>query len=444
MTIKWRLGVVAVQLCVLTLTTWWVTGAPVSATNWFLGGLLAIVISPQLWEPFFPKPADTIGNGIIFLFIYATAKHTLTKPVWDAAAFTILTAILLAITAVLLGRQAGAVRVARVARLVSQVATAKLIYSIVFVLSAVEWKPLIDLTLWRILGAWVVILLIGAINWQAVWSAATGGAAPCRIEGNIGPSTLLVSAPEIPHAGSFVTLASASFETDGVVLNRIRRADDAWAEIHILKPSDWHELISRPPVKLSICKQPKEGFVGSVDAGSTERTLRFVSTKRLEVSQVVGVFAPDNPIPVIYQIVGAKVERTEVKGGAHLIVRAEALQLGIFDTQTLRFIRDRWVPTPGASVFEVPESVLQPGVAAPEDWLLLGHVIGTKVPVYLDLNAACEGHLAVLGMTKMGKDEPRISSRRCARETPVGYHLGSDWGIREPASTVRCQYGDRI
>lgn len=326
MTIKWRLAIVAVQLCVLTIATWWTTGAAVSANNWFLAGLLAIVISPQLWEPFFPKPADTIGNGIIFLFLYATARPTFTKPVWDAAAVAILVAVLLAIIAVALGRQeTGTVRVARVARLVSQVATAKVIYSVVFVLSAVEWKPLTDLGFWRVLGAWAVILLIGAINWQAVWSAATGRAAPCRIEGNIGPSILLVSAPEIPQAGSFVTLTSATFETDAVVLNRIRRADDDWAEIHILKPSDWHELVSRPPAKISVCKQPREGFVGSVDAGSTERALRFVSTKRLEVSQVVGVFAPDNPIPVIYQIVGAKVERTEVKGGAHLIVRAEAL-----------------------------------------------------------------------------------------------------------------------
>ena len=35
--------------------------------------------------------------------------------------------------------------------------------------------------------------------------------------------------------------------------------------------------------------------------------------------------------------------------------------------------------------------------------LLLGHVVGTDVPIFLDCAATCEGHLTILGMTKMGK-----------------------------------------
>ena len=312
--------------------------------------------------------------------------------------------ITLAAAAILLGRQGGAqARVGRAARLLAQIANAKSIYSAVFVLSAIEWRPILDILFWRIIAAWVVILLLGIVNWQAIWSTAIGRASPCRIEGNVGPSILLISAPQLPPAGSFVSLDSPKLSAEGVILNRIRRSDDDWAEVHVLDPNNWDALITRPPAKISIVSESRQSFVGSVDVGSTDRSLRFISTKRLEVSQVVAVVGAGSQPPVIYQIVGAKIERADVKGGGHLVTRAEAVQLGIFDTQSLRFSRDRWVPTPGASVVEVPEAALTPVAPPPQNWLLLGHVIGTRVPVYIDVIAACEGHLAILGMTKMGK-----------------------------------------
>lgn len=107
--------------------------------------------------------------------------------------------------------------------------------------------------------------------------------------------------------------------------------------------------------------------------------------------------------PLIYQIVAAKIERSEVKGGGHLLVRAEAVQLGVFDIKTLMFVRNRWVPSPGAAVTEVTANTFTSDVSPPQSWLLLGHVIGTSVPVYIDTDAAVQGHLAILGMTKMGK-----------------------------------------
>jgi DNA helicase HerA-like ATPase len=34
---------------------------------------------------------------------------------------------------------------------------------------------------------------------------------------------------------------------------------------------------------------------------------------------------------------------------------------------------------------------------------LMGHLIGTEIPLFLDPSILCEGHLAILGMTRMGK-----------------------------------------
>lgn len=401
MTIRWRLLVLAAQLTILLCITFHLTGSVYTSQIWFLGGLLAIAINPQLWEPYFPKPADVIGNGLIFLFIFATTQQTITKDVWMAAAFVVTISILLSVFALLLGfRKDRLARLGRAARLLSQFGTAKTIYSGVFVLSAIEWRPSLDIVFWKLMGAWILILWIGSVNWESVYYGLTGQAVPVRVEGNIGPSVLLLSGIQMPAAGSCVELISKTVVAEAVVLNRIRRPEDDWAEVHVLDSGHCGSLITGPPLKIRVVSSRHDRFLGSVDAGSTEGTLRFLAIRAMEVSQVVAT-EDESGRSVIYQIIGARIDRSEVKGGGQLVVRAEAQQLGIFDVQSSRFIRHRWVPKPGAAVFSQPEvSATSP---PPSDWLLLGKVSGTEVPVYLNLNAACEGHLAILGMTKMGK-----------------------------------------
>ncbi|MCK4821451.1 DUF87 domain-containing protein [bacterium] len=112
------------------------------------------------------------------------------------------------------------------------------------------------------------------------------------------------------------------------------------------------------------------------------------------------------PIPsgetVLYQISSAEVERLSVKNDSTLIVRVVANQIGCFNQRTSFLERHRWVPEPGASVTE-PSTTLGTGLAIPENYLKLGSIIGTEVPVFINSELACEGHLAILGMTKMGK-----------------------------------------
>jgi DNA helicase HerA-like ATPase len=111
-----------------------------------------------------------------------------------------------------------------------------------------------------------------------------------------------------------------------------------------------------------------------------------------------------NPSPyVLYQLSSAVVERSEVKGGSHLVVRATGNQLGVFNEGTLEFKQHRWVSSPGGPIYGA-ESLKKIGqTETPDGSLLLGHVIGTDIPIFLNCSSACEGHVALLGMTKMGK-----------------------------------------
>ena len=186
-----------------------------------------------------------------------------------------------------------------------------------------------------------------------------------------------------------------------MVLNRIRRASDAWAEVHIADATACEQLVTQPGLDVEIVHAAgKSGFVGAVGYGSTDRTLRFVVTKALQIGQVVSV--DHGGQRVMYQLAHAEIEQSSVRGGSQLVVRARANQLGSYSETTGRIVRHRWVPQLGAAVHaNGPEGTAE--VQAADDSILLGSVIGTSIPVSLDLAAMCEGHLAILGMTRMGK-----------------------------------------
>lgn len=406
MTIPWRLAVLCIQLLVLMITAYLVTGRLVTGVTWFLAGLLAIAINPQLLEPYYPRPADVIGNCLIFLFIYFTATKDIAKPGWNAFAIALPIFAVCAVAALLLGagRKRGRyLGTARAARLVSKVASANVIYSAVFVLSAIEYTRTLNNQFWILMFSWLLILTIGVINWQAVWLATSGTVATATAEGMIGPSTILINAPTLPPPGTSVELVGKGVEVHGVIINRIRRPTDVWGQVHASDQSSCEAILDGQVLRLRQLKTAERSLVGSVDVGSTERILRFTATGPLEIGQVVIVSNTDPKQDIIYQLSGALVERLDVRGGAHLIVRATANQLGVFNSSNGRFKRHRWVATPGAPVWSGvgmdPKTVYKPG----DNDLLLGHVIGTRVPIYLDCAAACDGHVAILGMTKMGK-----------------------------------------
>ena len=75
MNVRWRLGVLFAQLALLIVGTYLATGSLYSTEVWFLAGLLAVVVNPQLLEPFYHRPGDVVANSIIGLFLYFSATR---------------------------------------------------------------------------------------------------------------------------------------------------------------------------------------------------------------------------------------------------------------------------------------------------------------------------------------------------------------------------------
>ncbi len=406
MTIKWRLSLFFIQIFVLLLFTYLLTNKLYSSQTWFLAGLLAVIINPQLLEPFYPRPADIIGNSIIFVFLYLTATKTTSLLGWNILLVLIIISFVLAIISIVFGSpkiKNNFSNIARATNNISQIATAKYIYSSVFLLSVIDSYPKLGKEFWLLVLSWTIIIILGKINWQNIFSTLHDKDIPSKVEGMIGPNLLLISSQNIPIPGKAINILANSKEYKGIVINRVKRLNDIWGQVHLSNQTDCESIFSNANIKISLSKDENNEIIGSVDVGSTDNSLNFISTKELEIGAVVGVPHLKTSNFILFQLSSAYVERTDIKGGSHLIVQAKANQLGIFDSTNIEFIKHRWVPNPGAPVFS---DIVLPNVdltKSKTNNLLLGNVIGTTIPIFLDCSEATEGHLAILGMTKMGK-----------------------------------------
>jgi hypothetical protein len=398
-TIRWRLAVFTLQLLLIGGLTYIVYGSPYSQANWY-GSLVALAINTQLLEPHFPRPVDVLANSIVGLIFYFVASKTLAEPGWHALAVALIAAIALSAGALILGanRSEGRlITVARASRVLSGVYTSAFIYSAIFWLGLLDTTGGVSGPFWPTGLAWALVLAVGAVNWQAVWATARGRPVPAEAEGLIGPSKLLVAGPSMPRQGTSVIVSGAGQSTTGTVLTRIRRSGDVWAAIHLDQASASEGLLAAKTLTIESNPTTDSSVLGIVDAASTNTVLVFAPTRPLRIGDVVAVSSEAGP--VLYQLTKAEVVDVHVKGGGNLAVQARAVQLGVLQSSSARLVRHRWVPEPGAPVLLPPTLSVGPT----QDRLLLGHLIGTGIPVYLEGDMLCEGHLAILGMTRMGK-----------------------------------------
>jgi hypothetical protein len=71
----------------------------------------------------------------------------------------------------------------------------------------------------------------------------------------------------------------------------------------------------------------------------------------------------------------------------------------------------------------------QAPVAKPAGWFQVGTLTGTTIPVFLDSHLACEGHVAILGMTRMGKSTvaKRLAEHLASSHRVTILDVTSEW-----------------
>lgn len=442
------------QLGVLLIGCYAAVGEAIPGETWFLAGLLSLAINPQLLEPFYLRPGDVIGSALVSLGLYATESREVLPTLWNGFAIAVAFFGAMALLGLVLGAGRSKERgtgLARAARTISQNATARVIFSAVFFLALFEDFAINQRPAQELLATWAVVMVLGVVRWESAWSSMKGRPGPVTVEGMTGPSTLFVSGPNIPKPGETAVLRSQSGDTEATVITRIRRAQDVWGQLHVKDAAAGEALVAGSVLAIDKLKASSD-YVGSVGNSSTEGQLRFVTNMPLEIAQVVAVESGEDVPPILYQISSAVIEEKKVKGGGQLITVVTAEQIGIYDPAARRLRKHRWVPPAGSPVRLATRIAGSASLSRRPGKLEIGHVIGTDLPVLIDLDEACTGHLAILGMTKMGKTtlalrliDALANSRRVVVLDQTGeyvkkhglpeYDRADDWA--EPGASVK-------
>jgi hypothetical protein len=210
--VRWRLMVLALQLCMLCGATFELTGRPYSSETWFTAGLLALIVNPQLLEPYYPRPADVVVNCIIGIVLYLTTARNVAIAGWNLLVIGLALALVLGLIALVFGagrRDGRLLPVARFATILTRSASSRVIYSAIYWLAVLEFRSVGSNDFWLLTFTWVVVTGLGLVNWQAAWSALSAGPMPCTAEGMMGPSLLLLSSASLPSPGTAVRLRAA-------------------------------------------------------------------------------------------------------------------------------------------------------------------------------------------------------------------------------------------
>lgn len=402
MTIRWRLGILFVQILAIIIVTKIGTGAWLSQTTWFTS-LIALVLNTQLLEPWFARPVDTLANSVVGLVIAWFAPKTSTSDAWVVLSIVLISGGGLSLLALFLGANAEEAwerRIGSTSRIVSKRLTAPVIYGVIFWLSLLEYAHGLTPTFWTLSLTWATTTILGAVDWQRALAEASGTPVLATVEGMIGPNKLLISSDTAPPVGSPVTLSGGGRTEVATVVARVRRLDDVVFEAFVQSPEGCEHLLAARTLDVKVAQGLPKVTLGIVDAESTHERLVFSPLRPLTIGTVVAV--RQGASEILYQVAHAEVRSDNIKGGSSLVVRVRADQLGVFNNGSRRIARHRWVPLPGSPVTAptAPGPELSIPVAGQ---ILLGSLIGTSIPVFLDRDAVAQGHLVILGMTRMGK-----------------------------------------
>lgn len=171
------------------------------------------------------------------------------------------------------------------------------------------------------------------------------------------------------------------------------------ASIHLDNPTWCEELLAAKTLTVTPASPVNQEVLGVVDTASTHTSLVFAPTQSLRIGDIVSVASAAGP--VLYQLSKAEVVDLNIRGGGQLTVQARAVQLGVLHSTPCRLVRHRWVAEPGAAVTRPRPADHAQGV--PDTRFLVGHLLGTDIPLLMEPAVLCEGHVAILGMTRMGK-----------------------------------------
>lgn len=199
----------------------------------------------------------------------------------------------------------------------------------------------------------------------------------------------------------------------GLILDSYLLNQEQW--IKVLSTSEISKIFDGKPIyenhtndiiyKIKEVPETKylDSFIGIVTEKSHIGKIRFIYNSKTEIQegQLLEVKVGDKRRTVYYQIVEGetKIETLENKNETGLII-GDAIQLGTWNHEKVRFEQYGWVPSINSPVY-VAANIKESNNN--KDEFKIGEIPGTNFPVIISKELALTHHTAVLGVTGTGK-----------------------------------------
>jgi hypothetical protein len=196
----------------------------------------------------------------------------------------------------------------------------------------------------------------------------------------------------------------------GIIIDNYLLNEQQW--IKILSSSEFQTIRGKSDIarhepnvvyKLEFFQEPDflKKFVGIVIENSIINKIRFEYASQIKIQEGNLLEINLNDTKILYQVIEGitDTEPLEAKNKAGKII-GEAIQLGVWNKECLKFEKYGWVPEVNTPVFlasDIEE------VKIPQNALKIGRIPETNYPLIFDINEAVTHHLAVLGVTGTGK-----------------------------------------
>jgi Helicase HerA, central domain len=352
---------------------------------------LGMALSAVFLEPYFAGPRSALVNGAAAaLAILSTSRGDIEVIWWAALAAMICVAGL--------GLVASVTPVGRLNRITKAVSSrlgrAPVVGgSILLLCVLIASSDKNNDFQWLFLGSAILVAAISA-DWVRLLAFPRQSTAATAVAA-IGPRMMLVAdSPSEYSPGDAMKVVHSKGEALATVMARLPHPDGTRYQISLTM--DCTELCPRLPAEIviepSVTAVP---LIGAVGAGSTQHVLEFEPLGDLQVGAPVSVKRGDKD--VLYQVVHSSLREANW-GGARAISRHVQVRLiGCPEGRELRGGAN--LPVPHEPIFDA--TTLSAGL--PDGYHRIGVLKETDVEIGLRLDGGRQGHIAILGMSGMGK-----------------------------------------
>lgn len=368
---------------------------------WFFVGL-GLVLSATFVEPYYRGPRTALVNSGAALAAYPGIDTGAVEGLWLVLLAFLALVFLAGVTAAITSQ--GALNLAAKQFSMRFGGAALLGAAILFLIVLTDAQKHVQGFEWLAFGSAILVMSV-SFDWVGLWSRFRGTQESALAIAAIGPRMILVSASSSRafEAGEHVTVAAGDDSSDGTIVARLPHSEGL--RYRVALASEWTSVCRSFPQALQLQQRDSgEELAGAVAGGTTQHTIEFEPLRRLHIGDPLLIKSTDGDL--LYQVAQLRLTDSSWSGSQSVVPQSTAHLVGRPEDSMVRSIA--YLPDAHDSVYMADglEGTLG------NDHYELGQIKGTNVPIGLRTDDERRGHIAILGMSGMGKTA--VAQRICS------------------------------